>query len=161
MVSLSDQNLDPESPKRRGHQFWTGAILSPLPMVICLVVADALIGGISTVTVAFALIACVVVWVPLFVSRALLRVTSWSSLKANLSVMFVVSFIPMLSVYRFHEFNPDARLAYEINNRGTQLIEFSVTGIVIAVMAGLINMLCMWIFWRFSVRSSEDLSAKN
>ena len=149
------------TPKTRRQQFWAGAILSPIPMVFCLVAIDALIGGISMVTLVFALIACVMVWVPLVVSRALLRLTSWSSLKANLGVMFVVTFIPMLSVYRFHEFDPDARFSYEVNNSRTELIEFSVAGIVIALIAGLINMLCMWIFWRISIRPSRGPSAKD
>ena len=128
-------------------------------MVICLAVADVLLSGASKVTIVFALIACLVVWIPLAISRIALRLMSWSSPKAHLSAMFALTFIPMLGVYKFYEFDPDASLSYQINDGGTQLIEFSVAGVVIALIAGLINVFCMWIFWLIALRPSEGPSA--
>lgn len=161
MVPSSDQDLITEAPKRRGKRFWAGVILSSTPMVICLLVVKALGSGISIVALVFALTACLVVWVPLSVSCVVLRLMSWSRLRAHLGVMFAVTFVPMLTVYKFFDFDPDASLSWHINNSGTQLIEFSVAGVIIAVMVGLINVLCMWIFWLIAVRPSEGLSATN
>lgn len=140
-------------------RLWVAAIWSALPMVICLVVADVLLNGPSKVTIVFALIACLVVWIPLAISRIVLRMMSWSSPKAHLRAMFAITFVPMLGVYKFYEFDPDASFSYQVNEGGRHFIEFSVTGVVISLIAGLINVLCMWVFLRVARRYSEGSSA--
>ena len=146
----------PGMVKKRSKRFWAGMVLAPLPMVTFLVAASALVSGISMISIAYVLIGCLIVWVPMFASLAVLRLTSWSSLRARLGLMFALTFIPMLSVYKFYEFDPDASFSYEINNGGTHLIEFSVAGVVIALIVGLINVLCMWIAWSVDVRPRTD-----
>jgi len=140
---------------KRGRQIWFGTLLAPLPMVICWLAAEALTSGISWTIVAFGVIGYLVVWVPLLVSRGLLRLASWRSRKAHLGVMFTVTFLPMLTVYKFAEFSPDSTFSYEINDNSPQIVEFAVAGVVIAAIVALVNMACMSIYWSIAVRANR------
>ncbi len=125
-------------------------------MVFCWLAGAALTVGISWTIVVFVVIGYLVVWVPLLVTCGLLRLASWQSLKAHLGVMFTVTFLPMLTVYKFAEFSPDSTFSYEINDNGSQVVEFALAGVVIAVIVALINVACMSIYWRVAARGGRQ-----
>lgn len=137
---------------RCGQHVLLGALLAPLPMVIFWLAAVALMVGISWTIVFFGVIGYLLVWVPLLVSRGLLRLVSWSSLEAHLGVMFTATFLPLLSVYKFAEFNPDITFSYEINDNTPQVVKFAPTSVVIAALVALVNMACISIYGNIAVR---------
>lgn len=67
--------------------------------------------------------------------------------------MFVVTFVPMLSIYHFVEFIPDASFSYQLNDSSPRVVEFAVAGVFIAAITALINAACMSIFWLIAVRA--------
>ena len=161
-----------QKPKKRRHpdadmsadrfiRVWSGVFLAPLPTVIIVLLAVALAVGFSVSAVVWVVLAYVLTWVPMVVSYVLLRLLSWRSLRAYASVMFTVTFLPMLSVYWFHSFAPDARLSLNLSDGSTEVTEFSVTGAVIALVVAAVNAACMALFWRLSVRACADTAVSN
>lgn len=104
----------------------------------------------------FVIVGYAFVLIPLLISKGILRLASWESRRAHFWGMFVVTFVPMLSVYHFIEFEPDMSFAYEVNSGGTQIIEFAVTGALIAAFVGLLNAGCMMIYYRIAVRDNSS-----
>lgn len=124
-----------------------GIFVAPLPMGICWAAYDGFTNGVTHLTAVLVVVAYFLVWIPLILSRIFLRLMAWGSRRAHLVVMFTITFLPMLSVYKFAAFRPDATLSYEINEGGKQVVEFAVAGVVLAAFVALINAVCMLIYW--------------
>ncbi len=135
---------------------WSGAFLAPLPMVFIVLLAVAAAVGFTVSAVVWVILAYVLVWVPMVVSYVLLRLLSWRGLRAYVSVMFTVTFVPMLSIYWLHTFEPDAYLSLSRSDGSTEVTPFSISGIVIAFIVAAVNAACMALFWRQSVQACSD-----
>ncbi len=135
--------------------------LAPLPMVVIALLAVAATVGFTVSAVVWMVLAYVLVWVPMVASYVLLRLLSWRSLRSYVSVMFTVTFLPMLSIYWFQSFEPDARLSFSLSDGGVQVSEFSVAGAVIAFVVAAVNAACMALFWRLSVKACGNAAASD
>lgn len=130
-----------------------GLVISPLPMAFVLLIAGTLTGHISNTVliVLFAIVAYVVVLVPLVASKLILWLLSWQDLRRHFAFMFVLTFSPMLCFFLSMDLSPDTTVSYRINDSSPQVSEFAISGVLVAAMVALINSACMTIYWRIAV----------
>ncbi len=135
---------------------WSGAFLAPVPMVIALLVVAAAAVGFEVSAVVWVVLAYVLVWVPMVVSYALLRILAWRSLRAYTAVMFAVTLLPLLVIYP--DSGPDVLVSASLSGGGSPLAGFAIGSGLVATSIAALNMACMALFWRFSVRSCAEQS---
>ena len=134
----------------------TALVVAPLPMAFATAAFEVFMSDSSPgiIVFGFAVVGYAFVLLPLLVSKGFLYLTSWRSRRAHLWVMFIVTFIPMLSIYRFVEFETDMSFSYEVNDGGTQVIEFAIAGVLLAAFMAFLNAVSMLLFWHLAVRAN-------
>ncbi len=135
-----------------------GLAAAPLPLVILFLIfippPDE--SSLGTWAISSLILIYPFVLIPLGLAKGALFLLSRTSLTAHVVAMFLITFIPMLSVYFFVDFIPDARFALDVNDSETVNAEFSIAGVLIALFCGLVNALLMAVYWRIAVRDTDD-----
>ncbi|MEM1176365.1 MAG: hypothetical protein AAGA33_00740 [Pseudomonadota bacterium] len=136
--------------RRRTRGVLFGTLLAPVPMLVLPLLVVAVVVGFDVPVAVGVVFACLLTWLPLVVSYVALRLLRWTSRKAHLAMMFVVTFLPVLGVYLSVDFRPDAQLSAQVGG-GTVFAAFSITGVVIALIAAAVNSVGMALFYRNAV----------
>ncbi len=147
--------------RRRTRSVIAGTLLAPVPMVGLLLLAVAVTVGFEVPALVWIMLACLATWLPLLVSYVILRILGRRSLRAYATVMFAVTFTAMLSIVLQFDFRPDAYVSANVNGDDRFYAAFSITGVLIAVIAGALNAAGMALFYRKAVQSCVEPETKN
>jgi hypothetical protein len=143
--------------QRKTSSLLLGLFVSPLPMALISLLIAVYSGDLSEtfIVVGFVVVGYAFVLIPLLITKGILRLASWRGLRAHFGVMFVVTFIPMLSVYKFVDFVPDVDFSFQTNSNSPQVVEFAITGVLIAALMALLNSACISVFWLITNQATE------
>ena len=135
-----------------------GLVAAPLPLAILFLifVPPPEESSLGTWAISSLILLYPFVLIPMGLAKGALLLLSRTSLTAHVVAMFLITFVPMLSIYFFVDFIPDARFSLDVNDSETVNAEFSVAGVLIALFCGLVNALLMAVYWRIAVRGSND-----
>lgn len=136
----------------RGTYVLLGVLIAPLPFVMLYLIPLWLSGDLPDGLPSYIVLLYVLALIPLGIIKGILKLKKWRSFRTHFWVTFVLVFIPMLSVYWWSDFIPDASFSYEINGNRSEVFEFSIAGVFVAAITGFVFAACMSIFWFITVK---------
>ena len=132
--------------------YWTGTLAAPLPVVAITVAVLALSVGLSETLAIFIILAYAAVLFPLAVVHGLLRFTGSHRWLPYAVTMFVVSFLITLGGWQFLEVGPDSSVSVEFDDGVEQPVPLPMVGVIAAFLVGVVQVICVTIFWRLAIR---------
>jgi len=131
-----------------------GIIATPLPMVLGVLVVMAVFGGQMDISLILfsTVVVSVVMWGLILISKGILHFAPWRGLRAHLTVIFLVTMIPLL-LWNDVKLEPDTSFSYQLNGNSVQTFDFAIGGVIAMALVASISAMCMWIFLRFFARS--------
>ena len=137
-----------------------GVLATPLPMVVCLLAFMAILDEpLETGFILFvAALTTVAIWLFILVSKIILYLVGWQSLRAHLVVMFVLTLAPQVLwsiVWSDVEYETDLTFSYQVNESSTQTIDLAVGGYIAMAILSAVGALCMWVFWTLFSRDKK------
>ncbi len=143
------------------RKYWVGALAAPLPFVLLAIVVLALTVGLSETLLVIAGIIYAIVLLPLAGAHGLASLLQRRSLLAYTAAMFLVSFLPVAIGWQFIPFGEDSNLAIEFDDGVERPVPLPLAGVLLALIFGLVETLCVTVFWLVAIRGGEQAREGN
>ena len=139
--------------------YWIGALAAPLPFVLLTIVALTLTIGLSETLAVFVAVIYALVLIPLAIAYGLLRWLGWQSLLAHATTMFLITFLTVALSWHF-SVSEDSNLTVELDDGVDRPLPLPVAGAILALLVGLIETLCMTVFWLIAIRGRSAFATQ-
>lgn len=123
------------------------------------IVALALTIGLSETLAVFVAVIYALVLIPLAVAYGLLRWLGWQSLLAHAMTMFLVTFLAVAISWHF-SVSEDSNLTVEFDDGVDRPLPLPVAGAILALLVGLIETVCMIVFWLVAMRGRNGAATQ-